>query len=84
MRLLVTVLGICLALGLLRLVVIAFVLALCLILLWAALTRPKQALGLIFFTALGALVEAYPGPALIVLAGMVLTVLLGKVRVDGS
>ncbi len=80
MRFLATLLVICFAIGLLRLVVIAFVLALCLLMLWGALTRPRQALTLLLFTALGAVVEAYPGPALIVLAVMVLTVLLGKVR----
>lgn len=66
------------AVALLRLVVIALCVSLLIILLWAAIMRPRQALGLILFGVIGAVAEAYPAITLGLLVIMTVTYLIGN------
>lgn len=77
-RLIGVLLAFVLALALLRLVVIAVCAAIVLILVWAAIMRPRQGMAFIFFGVIGAVAEAYPAITLGLLAIVTIAYLLGK------
>lgn len=78
MRLIGVLLAFVLAIALLRLVVIALCVSLVVILLWAAIMRPRQAIAVIAFGVIGAVAEAYPTITLGLLAIVTIAYLLGK------
>lgn len=82
MRLIGPLLTLILALALARLVIVGLVLALLLILLWAAIRHPREAAGVIVLTVIGTAAEAYPAITLCLLATMTGAFLLGKIRVN--
>lgn len=78
MQLIGLLLAFVLALALLRLAVIALALCLVIMVVWVAVTRPAQALTIIFFGVIGTLAEAYPAITLCLLAIMTAIYLFGK------
>lgn len=84
MRLIGTIILLCLLLTVFRSAIVLFVLTFWVLLMWGIVTRPKAIAAIIILNAIAAVVTARPGYALAVVAVMILVMLCAGIRSTSS